>query len=920
MSDRLKYLLLLALVAASMFAIDRAGAWRAAERFLTEVRMAAAPRAASGDIVFVAIDNRSIREIGTWPWKRETHAEILRRLVDLGAAEILFDMDFSTPSDPVADALFADALMEAGGKVVLSAFKQEEGVDTSESPLAETLPLNAFRERAWLASVNVAPGPDGRLWRYPFAQDLDRGRIASAAAVLAERFGTPGADFAVNYAIAPSTVPVHAAIDVLEGRVGRDAIEGRSVVFGAHAAELRDNIAVPVHGTIPGALVHILAAETLAADIALVPIRKVLPFLAVAVLAVGLAMSPWGRRASLIAGAFGAIALIVEAAALLLQARSAIVLPTPVLHATLLAIGGTALARELDLRRWLAEGLGIEARNGQRVLRRVITDSSDAVIVVEEAGRILEMSARAQTLFGGHGGEDAPGFDTLLPARVAAMAREAMGEFRSGRANHKEERRVTMNSGGEDLHFDIAVTPSRIELRSSASATEADRLIACVTMRDVTLAHKQKLRLDHLARFDVLTGALNREEFLGRLDAALATHDHAVFAINLHRFKTVNATLGRRVGDSVLRALIARIEGVDPRLRGAARLGGDVFAVACLDVGRAEAEALANVLVARASDPFEVEGTTVHVGARVGIALAPRGGSASAALDQAEQALDAARQSSGPAVRHFEAWISSTQERSRQVERALWSAIEDDEFFLAYQPQVDLRRSCIVGVEALARWRHRSMGDISPAEFIPVAESSGFIEHLGPWVLGRACRDAATWESGMPVAVNVSPLQLQHGDLVADVRQALEASGLDPERLCLEITESSFVSRSNDVLNVLVELRRMGVRLALDDFGAGFSSFGYLARLPIDKLKLDRMFARDLESNGTTGAIIASVVALCRELGFELLCEGVETTEQAMRLSSLGCQQAQGYHFGKPRHAAEILDVVQDARSGLAAA
>jgi diguanylate cyclase (GGDEF)-like protein len=920
MSDRLAYPLLLALAAVSVFTIDRAGASRAAERFLTEVRMAAAPREASGDIVFVAIDSRSVREVGTWPWKRETHAELLRRLVDLGATEILFDIDFSTPSDPDSDKLFADALMEAGGKVVLSAFKQEEGVDASGGPLAETLPLDAFRERAWLASVNMAPGPDGRIWRYPLAQDLEHGRIASAAAVLAERFGAPGADFAVNYAIAPSTVPVHAAIDVLEGRIGHEAIEGRSVVFGAHAAELRDNIAVPVHGPIPGALVHVLAAETLAADIALVPIREVLPFLAVAVLAAAFVMSPLGRRVSLVTSVFGATALAVEASALVLQARWAFVLPTPVLHATLLAIGSTALAREFDLRRWLAERLGIEARNGQRVLRRVIADSSDAVIVVEETGRILEMSARAQALFGGCGGREARDFRMLLPAKIAEMALEVMSEFRAGRADRREEQRIMLSREERDLHFDIAVTPSRIEPGDAASAGGADRVIACVTMHDVTLAHEQKLRLEHLARFDVLTGALNRKEFLARLDDRLSTHDHAVFAIKLHRFKTINATLGRRVGDSVLCALATRIEGVDQRFLGAARLGGDVFAVACADVGRAEAEALANAIVARASDPFELEGTTAHVSARVGVALAPRTESASAALDQAEQALDAARENAGPPVRHYEPWISSTQERSRQIERALWSAIEDGEFFLAYQPQVELQRLRVVGAEALARWRHRSMGDISPAEFIPVAESSGFIEHLGRWVLRRACRDAVSWAFDIPVAVNVSPLQLQHGDVIADVRQALDESGLAPERLCLEITESSFVSRSNEVVNQLLALRRMGVRLALDDFGAGFSSFGYLARLPLDKLKLDRMFARDLESNGTTGAIIASVVALCRELGFELLCEGVESTGQATLLSSLGCQQAQGYHFGKPQPADELFPRADDLRSEMAAA
>jgi diguanylate cyclase (GGDEF)-like protein len=910
MRDHVRPLSLL-FAAAAVFALDRAGAFLWAERLAVEARMAAAARNASGRIIFVAIDHRSIRDMEAWPWPREAHATLLRQLIELGATEVFLDIDLSAPSNPASDTNLADALAEAGGKVILPVFKQAEGIGRHSEAVSENLPLKLFRDHTWIASVNVTPGPDGRVWRYPWGQVIDGGQVGSAGAVIAGRLRPPDADFGVNYAIMPSSVPTISAIDVLKGRLDRHSIEGRSVVVGAYAAELGDYVAVPVHGVVAGPLLHILAAETLMANAALIPLERTPPFLAVAALAFALALSPLGRRPILLAGALGAIGAAIEILAFVLQTRIAVVLPTPLLHASLVVVATTIAVRELDLRRWLVQGFRIEARNSRNVLKQVVTDSSDAILIVEETGAVLEMNGRAHELFGPAQNARQPlEFDAFLPPDLSEVTRNAMTSLRIGHTIPKKiVRMLWIEESG--LHLECSVTPSRLERRGQGIEFQEHDIVACITVRDVTITHEQQKRLDYLARFDALTGSLNRTEFLQRLNDALFIADHAVFAVNLHRFKTINATMGRTIGDRVLCALVERLMQAAPSTVGIGRLGGDVFAAARPGLNRADAEATADALIAAVAVPFEVDGVKVYVSARVGIAFARASGDAGTVVDQAELALDAARESAGPTVRHFDDSTSSAQERSRRIERALWTAISNCEFYIAYQPQVELRGSCVIGVEALTRWQHPTMGNIPPCEFIPVAESSGFIKTLGRWVLEQACTDAARWPISVPVAVNVSPLQFQCGDVVADVRRALSASQLPPNRLCLEITESNFVAKSDSVMRSLLELRELGVRLVLDDFGAGFSSFGYLTTLPIDKLKLDRMFAHGLEDGAATGAIVATVVTLCRELGLELLCEGVETSEQKDRLGALGCQQAQGYLFSRPLVHSDLLNWFQ---------
>lgn len=900
MLNRISLFIILLAVTAAIYGLEKVGAFQPLERLALESRMASDSRRASGATVLVVIDQRSIRQLNSWPWPREVHAKLLDALIELGATEVFFDIDFSTPSEPKSDDQFANALTRAGGRAILPAFKQSSGVGQRAQAVSETFPIALFREHAWLATVNVKPGPDGRVWSYPWGQVIDGAYTESAGAVIAGKFGQSGTDFLVNYAIDPASVPIYSVIDILEGTVHRSEIEGRSIVVGADAAELRDNISVPVLGVISGALLHVLAIETLIMNVIPTPLRVETPFLALATLSIVLALSSLGRKPFLMAGMFSVVSLTVEVVAFVLQKYSAAVLSTPALHITLIGITLTILIRELDLRRWMAHGFRVDAKNTRNVLKHVVSASSDAILVVEETGNVLEMNGRAHALFSCKSNiHQLPRYSDILPSGLSDGIHDAMASLRQGHTMPRKT--VSLYHHQEKaLYLECSVTPSYLQYRGRNFDLEQPDIIAFIMIQDVTSAHIQQIQLNHLVHHDALTHALNRNGFLRTLDQVLLDENCAVLIINIHRFKVINSTLGRNIGDCVLRDVVDRLGSSAPDSSGIARMGGDTFAVACPIVDGRSARKFADAFLDALEEPFEVEGVKVHIRARIGIALGKMGDKGAVAVEQAEIALDVARESGRRNPCPFELSMVAGQERSRRLERALWEAIANNEFYLAYQPQLDLRSFRIIGAEALIRWEHPEMGSVGPAEFIAIAENSGFINVLGPWVLKRACKDAASWPSFIPLSVNVSPRQFESGSLEDEVRSALYESGLPSDRLCLEITESSLVDEALRVGEVLTAIREMGVRLALDDFGTGFSSLSYLATLPIDKVKLDQVFVRGLSDDSRTDAIIASVVTLCSEMGLELLCEGVETIAQKERLMELGCEQMQGFHFGKP--------------------
>ena len=343
-----------------------------------------------------------------------------------------------------------------------------------------------------------------------------------------------------------------------------------------------------------------------------------------------------------------------------------------------------------------------------------------------------------------------------------------------------------------------------------------------------------------------------------------------------------------------------------------ARLGGDEFAIVQAGTQvRSDASALARRLIAAFQQPFQLDGHTVIVGVSIGISLAPEHGtSPEKLLKSADLALYRAKATGRGCWSFFDEEMDLELRKRRALESDLRKAVDNDEFELVFQPIVKLDRQRISTCEALLRWRHPERGYVSPADFIPLAEETGTISQIGEWVLRKACCEAAAWPGGIGVAVNVSAVQFKNAAVVRAVMEALSASGLPAHRLELEITESVLLNDSVTTLATLHTLKRLGVRVAMDDFGTGFSSLSYLQSFPFDKIKIDQSFVRNLDATGNARLIVRSVIGLGRSLGITTTAEGIETEAQLEQLRLEGCEEGQGYLFSRPVSAAAIRDLV----------
>ncbi|KRR09718.1 diguanylate cyclase [Bradyrhizobium jicamae] len=442
------------------------------------------------------------------------------------------------------------------------------------------------------------------------------------------------------------------------------------------------------------------------------------------------------------------------------------------------------------------------------------------------------------------------------------------------------------------------------------------------TFEDITEWQQVQEQISHMARHDALTNLPNRILFREQLEKALRlakrTDQLAVLCLDLDHFKDINDSLGHPVGDALLKQVARRLGDCVSENDTVARLGGDEFAIVqfCHDCDPSAVASLASHVVEQVSAPYEIAGHQLVIGVSIGISLAPEDGkNPDELLKKADLALYRAKEDGRGTYRFFETGMDARAQARRLLELDLRAALQRNEFEVYYQPIRDVAKDVVVGFEALVRWNHALRGMISPANFIPLAEETGLIVPIGDWVLRQACMDAARWSRDVGVAVNLSPVQFKNPNLVLTVKEALKASGLPPQRLELEITESVLLQNSEATLSVLHELRAFGVRISLDDFGTGYSSLSYLRSFPFDKIKIDRSFVTELATRDDSMAIVRAVTGLGKSLGIVTTAEGVETDEQFDLLRQEGCTQAQGYLFSPPRPATEVETMLSKARA-----
>jgi diguanylate cyclase (GGDEF)-like protein len=433
------------------------------------------------------------------------------------------------------------------------------------------------------------------------------------------------------------------------------------------------------------------------------------------------------------------------------------------------------------------------------------------------------------------------------------------------------------------------------------------------TLEDITAWREAQEKLAYLAHHDPLTSLPNRTKFREELEQTLLRVNRdgrvAVLCLDLDHFKEINDSLGHPIGDDLLKDVASRLRTSVREGDTVARLGGDEFAIvqAGTDLQASESSSLAERLVEIVGAAYAIHGHQLNIGVSIGIAFAPNDGEdPDQLLKNADMALYRAKEDGRGTYRFFEPGMDARAQARRVLEIDLRAALTRDEFEVHFQPIHDLNTDQITAFEALIRWNHPLRGMISPMDFIPLAEETGLITQLGDWILRKACMDAAAWSREVRVAVNLSPVQFRNSNLVQSVISALAASGLAPERLELEITESVLLQDSEATLAALHKLRSFGVKISMDDFGTGYSSLSYLRSFPFDKIKIDRSFVHELTTREDSMAIVRAVTGLGKSLGISIVAEGVETNEQLGLLRTEGCTEVQGFLFSRPRPAQDV--------------
>jgi diguanylate cyclase (GGDEF)-like protein len=424
-------------------------------------------------------------------------------------------------------------------------------------------------------------------------------------------------------------------------------------------------------------------------------------------------------------------------------------------------------------------------------------------------------------------------------------------------------------------------------------------------------------QLRHLATHDALTGLPNRVLLDDRLDQCVVHAEgdkqrFAVLVLDLDRFKIINDSLGHRAGDELLNQVALRLQAIVTKADTVARIGGDEFVLVLGSAAeRTDAETIARRVIDSLKAPVRIAGVDLHISCSVGIAFYPADGTSSENLiAHADAAMYCAKQRGRNNLQFFEPGMDIATRERVKLESDLHAAVAQRQFELHYQPKVDTATDSFHSVEALIRWRHPERGMIMPDDFIPLAEDCGLINAIGEWVLREACRQCKAWQQeGLPpmrVAVNVSASQFRQGNLLALIQEAVGDANLDPRCLELELTESAVMTNPEESASILEKLSAMGVLVSVDDFGTGYSSMSYLRRFPIDKLKIDRGFVKDLMTRADDASIVQAIISLAHSLRLKVVAEGVETPEQLDSLKSMGCDQYQGFHFSPPLSAAGI--------------
>lgn len=553
--------------------------------------------------------------------------------------------------------------------------------------------------------------------------------------------------------------------------------------------------------------------------------------------------------------------------------------------------------------------LEVQTEESEMKFKSIIESAKDAIIVADFQGSIVQWNQGAQSIFG-YSQEEILGLNisTIIPERFKKAHKDGMAAYRETRVPHVIGNTVELTGARKD--------GSEFLLEMSVGTWETEKgVFFSSILRDITERKMSEEKINNLVYLDPLTGLPNRRLFNDRLDALLRQADErgmnfSLFYMDLDNFKMINDRFGHSIGDLFLKSVTERLQSQISAKDTLSRLGGDEFILLVPNTEYSKAANRAQEMIAALNEPFHFENEELFTSVSVGISMYPSDGSDSETLiKNADIAMYRAKEEGKNGFQFFTQDMNEVISRKSRLATGLRKGLEQGEFSIHYQPQISLATEEIIGVEALLRWNHPNWGSISPGEFIPIAEETGSITKIGEFVLEEACRQNKAWQdaglSPFRVAVNISARQFAQKDLTQVVSSVLKKTGLDPHYLELELTET-IIQNAESAIATMQELASLGVHLSIDDFGTGYSSLSYLKLFPIDTLKIDQHFTRNIKEDSKDAALVKTIIRMAHDLELNVIAEGVETQEQLEFLKMEQCNQAQGYYFNRPLPPHEI--------------
>lgn len=870
------------------------------ERVIKDTDALLMRHAVHSDVVLVDIDAKSLRQLNTWPWPRRYHAQLLDQLLIANPAVVAFDIDFSSESNPEDDGIFSQALSRwEKERVALVAFLQYS--DSSKDSVIANYPIPILRKHVRIASINLFPSGDG-LVRAVSLRDADHPPNAPPLAKFLQSKSDFQNDLLIDYSIDPNSIQHYSYVDIMEGRFEPRILEGKKIIVGATAIELRDQVAVPLYQVLPGPVVQALAYESLRSGAAvLLPrvasIGMIFVFGGI-IIVLMIHIDVFPRLWEVLAG----IVLIYAAALAVRWVGNYQLDAFPFMLFLMSSYVVRQIARiDRQVISSLAQKLLLKRKQYQ--IDTINNHTLEGIVTVDAAGQILSANHACCSIL-------SRSLDELVGIPLSkffpALAFEQGKATIHGMQSTEERFEIVgLRGSGEPLYADISIETSGHD----------GGVASMVFVRDIsTLKLKQEM-LDFQASHDSSTRLLNKTGFVCEIDAGIAGPSNigscALLVIGVRSMIAVNHELGHAAGEYLFKTISDSLIEMCARRGGmllAARIATNEFGLWIKgneDVARAYADDITRLV----DEPLMVNEVQVDVRLAIGAAIYPKHAeNASDILRHASVAMNDVDGSVMP-IKIFNNDITAIASRKLTLASQLREAIANNGLSLYYQPKLNMRTNCITSVEALARWKHAELGYISPDEFIHIAEETGVIKQLTTWAFMTAVNQHMLWlQQGIDlrVAVNISSKLLSGDALLGILDKATAVHPALTSALVLEITESAVMDNRQDALELLNSLSCRGYRLSLDDFGTGQSSFAYLKDLPVQELKIDKSFVVGMDKQPKDAQIVSSIIALAHGLGLEVVAEGIESQVILDLLRSQGCEYGQGFLIGKPVPAEEL--------------